>query len=171
MEKAFLRASEDVDWLCRNVGPRCTIVGAISILKRHGAYSEKMLEIIESAMHFREKPNAVEWLRFGMSYIGPFSGLDRGIEKAAMTAGLKVKATTRFRFLPKDFLDSIARGNPILLNCFRAPSGDWSHSVIAVGTNEDGTKLLTIDPNDGIERWLLSLNAICTATFVEPHKR
>jgi hypothetical protein len=67
MEKAFLRASEDVDWLCRNVGPRCTIVGAISILKRHGAYSEKMLEIIESAMHFREKPNAVEWLRFGMS--------------------------------------------------------------------------------------------------------
>jgi hypothetical protein len=51
-----------------------------------------------------------------------------------MTAGLKVKATTRFRFLPKDFLDSIARGNPILLNCFRAPSGDWSHSVIAVGT-------------------------------------
>jgi hypothetical protein len=153
-------------WLVRNFGPRCTLVCAASVLRYLGALSTpSLVGTIETATGFRES--------YGppiMAYLGGHSALDRGIEQAAAAAGLRVSSRTRFLVRWRDLVASLDAGVPVVLNCYRAPSRQWSHSVLAVDYADDPKRLLTLDPNDGAQRWLFwrrpSTGWICTATFV-----
>lgn len=154
-------------WLVRNYGPRCTLVCAASVLQRLGAESASLVDVIAAATGFREG--------FGppvLAYLGGHSALDRGIERAATSGGIKVRSRTRFIVRWQDVVRSLAGGTPVVLNCYRAPSGQWSHSVLAVDYALRPRRLLTLDPNDGLQRWLAWLRPttgwICTATFIEP---
>jgi hypothetical protein len=154
-------------WLVRNYGPRCTLVCAASVLRRLGAAGDSLVDVIAAATWFREAygPSV-------MAYLGGHSALDRGIEEAAARGGLRVRSRTRFVVRWRDLAASLARDVPVVLNCYRAPSHQWSHSVLAVGCTERPRRLLTLDPNDGAHRWLTWLRPatgwICTATFIEP---
>ena len=154
-------------WLVRNYGPRCTLVCAASVLQRLGAQSPTLVDTIAAATGFRENygPRVV-------AYLGGHSALDRGIERAAAEGGLEVRSRTRFVVRWADVARSLATGLPVVLNCWRAPSGQWSHSVVAVEAALEPRRLLTLDPNDGAYRWLTWLRPatgwVCTATFIEP---
>jgi len=154
-------------WLVRNYGPRCTLVCAASVLRLLGACSPDLLPVIEAATSFRESygPSV-------LAYLGGHSALDRGIERAAALEGLRVRSRTRFVVRWGDIVRSLGAGVPVVLNCYRAPSRQWSHSVLATGYAIEPRRLLTLDPNDGLERWLTWLRPasgwICTATFIEP---
>jgi hypothetical protein len=58
-------------------------------------------------------------------------------------------------------------GNPVVLNCYWAPSGSFSHSVVGMGYRSEPNELLSLDPNDGVERWTSRLRKICSVTFVQ----
>jgi len=155
-------------WLVRNYGPRCTLVCAASVLRKLGAAPDApLVETIAGATGFRENygPPA-------LAYLGGHSALDRGMEQAAAAAGLRVRCRTRFAIRWVDLVASVACDVPVVLNCFRAPSGQWSHSVLAVDYTLEPRRLLTLDPNDGQQRWLtwgdLRTGWICTATFIQP---
>jgi hypothetical protein len=157
-------------WLVRNYGPRCTLVCAASVLRRLGASQEAgLVDVIADATGFRE--------RFGppvLAYLGGHSALDRGIERAARLAGLRVRSRTRFIVRWHDIVARLKAHELVVLNCYRAPSGQWSHSVLAVDFAVGPRRLLTLDPNDGEYRWLTWLRPttgwVCTATFIEPRR-
>jgi len=154
------------EWLIRNFGPRCTLVCAASVLKKLGASPDRLLQLIEKTIKFNERwgPNA-------FAYIGP-KRLDRGIEIAALDGGIKVRANTRLFVRWKHIVESLERGVPVVFNCYRAPRGVWRHSVLAIGYQSQGKRILTLDPNDGVETWMSWLHPrtgwVCTATFIEP---
>ena len=154
-------------WLIRNYGPRCTLVSAASVLQWLGASSADLVSTIEDAVpfHGRSGPSV-------FAYIGGHSALDRGIERAATAGGIRVRSRTRFVVRFADIVRSIDEGAPVVLNCFRAPSGQWSHSIVATAYARSPRRLLTVDPNDGQERWLGWLRPatgwVCTATFIQP---
>jgi hypothetical protein len=152
-------------WLIRNYGPRCTLVCAASVLQCLGASSPHLVSTIEAHTMFRE--------RYGpsmLAYVGGHSALDRGVEEAAALAGLRVRSHTRFVVRFAEIASSLDAGAPVVLNCYRAPSGHWSHSVLATAYERSPRRLLTLDPNDGRERWLTWLRPatgwVCTATFI-----
>lgn len=154
------------DWLMRNYGPRCTLVCAASVLRFLGARGDSSLvETIETATGFRPDYGPPV-----LAYLGGHSALDRGIELAARRHDLEVRSRTRLVVRWRDVADSIRAGSPVVLNCYRAPSRQWSHSVLAVDYAEYPRRLLTLDPNDGCHRWLTWLRPttgwICTATFI-----
>ena len=154
-------------WLVRNYGPRCTLVCAASVLQRMGAVSAGLVDTIAAATGFRETAGPPV-----VAYLGGHSALDRGIERAGRLGGITVRSRTRFIVRWRDVVESLDRGAPVVLNCFRAPSRQWSHSVLALDYKDEPRRLLTLDPNDGVERWLTWLRPstgwICTATFIQP---
>jgi hypothetical protein len=160
--------AEQPDWLLRNYGPRCTLVCAVSVLRLLGASAEGMVPVLERATGYLESygPRIT-------AYLGGHSQLDRGIEAAARLSGLRVASRTRFFFPWRSLKQSLDTGVPIVLNCFRAPSRRWSHSVLATAYKEFPRRLLTLDPNDGVSRWMRwndpASGWICTATFISPH--
>jgi hypothetical protein len=163
----MLQAVDAPGWLVRNYGPRCTLVCAASVLRFLGAAGDSGVDVIATATGFREAygPPA-------LAYLGGHSALDRGIERAARRAGLRVYSRTRFLVRWRDLVASLSTGTPVILNCYRAPSRQWSHSVLAVDYTADPRRLLTLDPNDGCYRWLTWLRPstgwVCTATFIKP---
>lgn len=153
-------------WLLRNQGARCTLVCAASVLRLLGAGAEGLVPVLERATAFREG--------YGPSvfaYFGGHSALDRGIERAARQAGVAVRSRTRFVVRWADVVRGLDAGLPLVLNCWRAPSRQWSHSVLAIGYTIEPRRLLTLDPNDAGRRWLTwnrpATGWICTATFIE----
>src|SRR5712692_7873856 len=102
------------------------------------------------------------------SFRAAFAGRSRG-----RAAG---RHHRRLHRLPGDFRTT--RGGvsrdavPVVLNCYRARSRQWSHAVLAVDYAASPRRLLTVDPNDGLQRWLNWLRPttgwICTATFIVP---
>ena len=158
--------SKTPDWLIFNYGPRCTLVSAASVLQRLGARSNRLLEIIERATGFKKSGPPAR------AYIGLKAPLDRGIESAAQAGGIKVLSRTRFLGLRKHIVRNINADLPLVLNCYRAPSGCWSHSVICVGYADNGRRLLTLDPNDGKFRWMSWYRPwtgwVCSITLVNP---
>ena len=174
LPRADARASEHYalavaapSWLVRNYGPRCTLVCAASVLRRLGAANDSLVEVIAAATGFREAYGPPVW-----AYLGGHSALDRGIERAGSSGGISVRSRTRFVVRWPDLAASLAADIPVVLNCCRAPSRQWSHSVLAVEYALNPRRLLTLDPNDGACRWLTWLRPttgwICTATFIEP---
>ncbi|MBV8084793.1 MAG: hypothetical protein JO247_08255 [Chloroflexi bacterium] len=159
-------AAEPV-WLIRNYGPRCTLVSAASVLQWLGASSADLVSTIEDALPFHERSGPSVF-----AYVGGHSALDRGIERAAAGGGIRVRSRTRFVVRFADIARSIDEGAPVVLNCYRAPSGQWSHSIVATAYARSPRRLLTVDPNDGQERWLTWLRPtsgwVCTATFIQP---
>jgi hypothetical protein len=154
-------------WLVRNHGARCTLVCAASVLRLLGADPAVMLPVLERATSFREGRGPSV-----LAYLGGHSALDRGIERAARIAGLEVCSRTRFIVRWPGIVRSLDAGLPVVLNCYRAPSRQWSHSVLAVDYRTEPRRLLTLDPNDAARRWLAwsrpATGWICTATFIEP---
>ncbi len=153
-------------WLVRNYGPRCTLVCAASVLRKLGARSERLVEIIERATGFKKSGPPAR------AYIGwRKSPLDRGIEEAARDGGIRVVSRTRLLVRYRHIVASLDRGLPVVLNSYLAPSGLWSHSVLAVGYQRKGRLILTLDPNDGQFRWMSWFlpwtGWVCTATYVE----
>lgn len=157
-------SEETYAWLIRNYGPRCTLVCAASVLRKLGAKSELLVEVIERTIRF--KPSGPP----ARAYLGPNSPLDRGIVEAGRTGGIEINSRTRFLVRWSDITESISRGVPVVLNCYRAPSGRWSHSILAIDCDLKNKRLLTLDPNDAITRWLTwnrpTTGWICTATFI-----
>jgi hypothetical protein len=151
-------------WLIRNYGPRCTIVCAASVLRKLGAEGQ-LVDVIAAATGFREAYGPPV-----LAYLGGHSALDRGVEQAAELGGLHVRSHTHFVVRWAEIVESLSAGVPVVLNCFRAPSRQWSHSVLAVDCEPQPRRLLTLDPNDGMLRWKAWLRPstgwICTATFV-----
>jgi hypothetical protein len=160
-------AVEAPDWLVRNYGPRCTLVCAASVLRFLGARSDQLVDTIAGGTGFHETygPSV-------LAYLGGHSALDRGVERAGRLGGIDVRSRTRFVVRWRDLAASLAAGAPVVLNCWRAPSGQWSHSVLAVDCDPAARRLLTLDPNDGLYRWLTWLRPatgwVCTATFIRP---
>jgi len=154
-------------WLIANYGPRCTLVCAASVLQRLGAASPDLVATIEASTLFREGSGPSV-----LAYVGGHSALDRGIERAAEVGGIRVHSRTRFVVRFDEVARSLEHGAPVVLNCWRAPSGRWSHSVLATAYERRPRRLLTLDPNDGRERWLTWLRPstgwVCTATFIAP---
>ncbi len=154
-------------WLVRNYGPRCTLVCAASVLRQMGAAGDSLVDVIAAATGFREAYGPPV-----LAYVGGHSALDRGIEQAAAAGGVSVRSRTRFVVRWRDVVASLAGGTPVVLNCWRAPSRQWSHSILAVDYALTPRRLLTLDPNDGAHRWLTWLHPatgwICTATFISP---
>ncbi|HLQ34248.1 MAG TPA: hypothetical protein VK457_16305 [Chloroflexota bacterium] len=155
-------------WLVRNYGPRCTLVCAASVLRSLGAAVDApLVDTIADCTGFRETSGPPV-----LAYLGGHSALDRGIERAARLAGVDVRSRTRFVVRWRDVVASLEMAVPVVLNCYRAPSRQWSHSVLAVDYAASPRRLLTVDPNDGLQRWLNWLRPttgwICTATFIVP---
>lgn len=154
-------------WLVRNYGPRCTLVCAASVLRKLGARDESLVDAIAATTRFREASGPPV-----VAYLGGHSALDRGIELAARRGGLRVRSRTRFVVRWRDVAAWLERDLPVVLNCYRAPSRQWSHSVLAVRHEPASRRLLTLDPNDGRYRWLTwrrpATGWVCTATFIEP---
>ncbi|MBV9121131.1 MAG: hypothetical protein JOZ39_10520 [Chloroflexi bacterium] len=152
-------------WLVRNYGPRCTLVCAASLLQSLGAQSADLLPILEHGTGFRETygPPIV-------AYLGGHSALDRSIERAARAGGIRVRSRTRFLVRFADIARCLDAQGGVILNCFRAPSGQRSHSVLAIGHQQRPRRILTLDPNDATQHWLTWLRPatglVCTATFV-----
>lgn len=160
-----VRLATSHEWLVGNFGPRCTLVSATSVLQLLGARSDRMVEILEEHTGFKENPTWLDQIRFALSYL---RRLDRGIEAAAFAGGIRVKSRTKFVFSWRSLKKSFDHGNPVVLNCYWAPSGSFSHSVVGLGYRTEPNELLSLDPNDGIERWTSHLRKICSVTFVEP---
>jgi hypothetical protein len=158
-------SEETYDWLIPNYGPRCTLVCAASVLRKLGAESDSLVEVIERTIGF--KPSGPP----ARAYLGPNSPLDRGIAEAGRAGGIAVRSKTRFLVHWKEIVESLAAGVPVVLNCYRAPSGRWSHSVLAIDCDRENKRLLTLDPNDAIARWMTwnspTTGWICTATFIQ----
>ena len=153
-------------WLVRNYGPRCTLVCAASVLRFLGApEGAPLVDTIAGCTGFQERSGPPV-----LAYLGGHSALDRGIERAARLSGLEVHSRTRFIVRWRDVAESLDDGVPVVLNCYRAPSRQWSHSVLAVDHAPAPRRVLTLDPNDGQERWLTWLRPatgwVCTATFI-----
>ncbi|MHB8620275.1 MAG: hypothetical protein ACYDAG_12025 [Chloroflexota bacterium] len=158
-------AEQATEWLVRNYGARCTLVCAASVLLKLGASREGLMAALEHGSGFREgygPPIA--------AYLGGHSRLDRAIERAGRAGGIGVRSRTRFLFGWRSLAGAADRGEPVVLNCFRAPGGLWSHSVLAVDWRAGPRRLLTLDPNDGEDHWLTwgrpATGWICTATFI-----
>jgi hypothetical protein len=155
-------------WLVRNYGPRCTLVCAASVLRRLGADDGRLVDTIAASTGFRE-----DYGPSVLAYLGGHSALDRGIEAAADRGGIRVASRTRFVVRWREVAASLDTGVPVVLNCYRAPSRQWSHSILAIDYSLDPRRLLTLDPNDAGERWLTWLRPssgwVCTATFIRPH--
>ncbi len=154
------------EWLVRNYGPRCTLVCAASVLRCLGAAEDApLVDTIAHCTGFRERSGPPV-----LAYLGGHSALDRGIERAARLGGIRVRSRTRFVVRWRDIIASLDAGVPVVLNCYRAPSRQWSHSVLAVDHATSPRRLLTLDPNDGAYRWLTWLRPatgwVCTATFI-----
>lgn len=132
-----------------------------------GAGAPTLVGMIECVTGFNERPGPPV-----LAYLGRHSALDRGIEQAARASGLAVRSRTRFVVRFGAIVRALELGTPVVLNCYRAPSGQWSHSVLAIDYALAPRRLLTLDPNDGVERWLTWLRPssgwVCTATFIEP---
>ena len=158
-------AATEPAWLIRNYGPRCTLVCAASVLQWLGARSPDLVSVIEGAVPFREQSGPSVF-----AYVGGHSVLDRAIERAAALGGIRVQSRTRFVVCFAEIARSLDEGAPVVLNCYRAPSGQWSHSIVATSYAHSPRRLLTLDPNDGQQRWLSWLRPstgwVCTATFI-----
>lgn len=154
-------------WLLRNYGARCTLVCAASVLRLVGVDSDSIVPVLEEATGFRENRGPTM-----LAYIGGHSALDRGIERAASISQRRVRSRTRFIIRWNEVRASLDAGVPVVLNCYRAPSRQWSHSVLAIAYRTEPRRLLTLDPNDAVGRWLVwhrpATGWICTATFIEP---
>jgi hypothetical protein len=160
-------AAPEPAWLIRNYGPRCTLVSAASVLQRLGARSPDLVQAIEEAVPFHAASGPSLF-----AYLGGHSALGRAIERAAALGGICVRSRTRFVVRFTEIARSLDEGVPVVLNCYRAPSGQWSHSVVATAYARSPRRLLTLDPNDGQERWLTwrrpATGWVCTATFILP---
>ncbi len=101
--------------------------------------------------------------------------LDRAIETVAQRYGVHVRSRTRLFPAPASVARALLDGTPVILNVLRAPSGVWSHSVIACGHRGHarlGAEILIADPNEthGSATWARlylpwKVNAV-TATFI-----
>ncbi len=155
-----------VDWLIRNYGPRCTLVCAASVLHKLGVPPQELVPDIERQIDF-----SVSLGPSPFAYIGKNAPLDKAIESVAAANGLRLSVRTRFAFGWQLIAESLDREIPVILNCYRAPSGRWRHSVLGVAYRAGARQLLTLDPNDGSKHWMKwkwpGSATICTATFIQ----
>jgi len=164
-----------IDDLVPNVGNRCTLVCAATLLRYHGCRAPGLQLAMEIGVETRYSPTtgppalayvALPWRR---------PSLDVGIELVGRRAGCSVRAQTRLIPPPGLLIRAIDEGSPVVLNMLRAPSGTWSHSVIAHGYrlgDRGPVQLLTADPNqpEAMGIWLDASrpwrSRVVTATFV-----
>lgn len=164
-----------LDELVPNVGNRCTLVCAATVVRYLGAreggpgLAVRMGEI--TGYSPASGPPALAYL----SFPGKRASLDVAIERIAREAGVGLRATTVLLPAPGRVVASLARGFPVVLNLLRAPSGTWSHSVVAYGyrAGRGGpVEVLTADPNRpaGPPVWIPAFRpwrmSVVTATFV-----
>jgi len=161
-----VRLSDRHDWLVGNYGARCTLVSAASVLQLLGAKAapKRLVRILEEHTRWKENARSLsELLPFWLSYLGR---LDRGIEAAARAGGIEVKSKTTFIFGMRKIQKAINSGSGVVLNCIWAPSGSFSHSVVAFGYRKGTRQVLTLDPNDATERWTRKRRHICSVTII-----
>jgi len=167
-----------LEYLVPNAGNRCTLVCAASLLRLAGSWQTgiTLADEIGQLVGFRPEtgPPALAYL----SRPGGRPPLDLAIERVGAATGACVRSTTRFLPSPRTILMALDNGWPIVLNVVRAPSGTWSHSIIAYGYRYDrahGVQVLVADPNEHghhAGRWAhlyrpWEINA-ATATFIRP---
>jgi hypothetical protein len=151
------------NWLVQTDRPGGTLDCAASVLCRLGCYPERLIEIMERTTGPATLPGA-------RAFVSGKSVLDAGIELAGTVSGVEIVAQTQFLGPRGRIVQSLDNDIPVILNCFRAPSGLRNHSVLAVGYHRNGRNLLTLDTKDGSFRWMSWFNpttgAICSATFI-----
>lgn len=163
------------DLLVPNVGNRCTLVCAATVLRYLGARDDGLALAVRMGELTGYSPASGPPALAYLSFPGGRASLDLAIERVAGEAGIGVRATTMLVPAPGRVVSALDRGFPVVLNMLRAPSGTWSHSVVAYGYRVAHGKpiaVLTADPNRpaGPPVWIpafrpWSMSAV-TATFV-----
>src|SRR5579859_2834224 len=161
--------------LVANHGNRCTLVCAATLLRFAGAGAPGPLlaERIGQITGFNPDtgPPALAYL----AVLGSRPLLDVAIEQVAAEAGLAVQCRTRLIPPMSAVVRALDVKQPVIFHVVRAPSGIWSHSIIAYGYRYGRSASLDVliaDPNQPGDTgewaqlsppWTLG---IVTATFV-----
>ena len=161
--------------LVPNFGNRCTLVCAATLLRYWGATTDgrTLADAIgrQTGFHPAYGPPSLAYLALP----GRRPQLDIAIERVGQIAGTRVQSRTRLLPRPGSIVRAIDGVRPVILNVLRAPTGVWSHSIIAFGyrySTHRGIEVVVADPNvpDHPGTWVglydpWRVNAI-TATFV-----